>query len=189
MTLGKMLFLTVLSTVCLAGCGGSVKTSSAETAVLAGPNAEMLMAAAQETLGQMRFVLDKYDIEAGYLRTRPQRASQFFEPWRQDNASGKAFAQANIDSLRRNVEVFVESQQDGTALLRCVVNMEKLYIPPQPIRSMSRMAGMYTDSTRRQQTLTLEDQQLGQVEWVALGQDHALEQRILKQIRRQTNKG
>lgn len=185
----KMMYLTALLSVCLAGCGDSAKTAATECPVLTGPDAAALMAAAQEALGRMRFILDKYDVEAGYLCTRPQRASQFFEPWQQDNASSKAFAQANMDSLRRRIEVFVESQQDGTATLRCVVNVEKLSIPPQPIRSMSRMAGMYTDSTRSQQVLTLENEQVGQIEWIALGPDHALEHRIIKQIQRQTNKG
>ena len=79
MTHRKIVLLLALLPVCLAGCSDSAK----RTAAMRSPDTASLMAAAQEALGQMHFVMDKYDVEAGYLRTRPQRASQFFEPWRQ----------------------------------------------------------------------------------------------------------
>jgi outer membrane lipopolysaccharide assembly protein LptE/RlpB len=188
MTHRIVLYLLALLTLGLAGCGHSTKTAASAPEVLIDSDASNLMAAAQETLGQMKFVLDKYDVEAGYLRTRPQRASQFFEPWRQDNASATAFARANLDSLRRTVEVYVEPQENS-ANLRCVVSVGKLSLPPQPVKSMARMAGMYTDSSRSQQTLTLDAEKIGQLEWIDMGSDHALEHRIVTQIQNQLRKG
>ena len=176
-----------LPSVGLLGCGHSAKSASAPD-VLTASDAEVLLAAAAQTLRRMHFVLDKYDIEAGYIRTRPQRAGQFFELWRQDNASAEAFAQANMDSLMRTIEVFVEQEYD-TMGLRCVVTVEKLSLPPRPIRSMSRLAGMHTDSTQKTQTLALDRDQLRQMEWIELGPDHALEQRIVTQIQEQLRKG
>lgn len=188
MTHRILLVLSALSTVGLVGCCGPA-TGRAAAEVLTASDAETLMAAAQETLGRMLFVMDKYDVEAGYLRTRPLRAGQFFEPWRQDNASAQAFARANTDSLRRTVEVFVEPGDSTATQLRCVVTVERLAMPPLQIRSMSRLAGLYTDSTRTRQTLTLEPEQLREMEWVGLGQDHALEDRILTQIQHRLRKG
>ena len=183
-----ILIVSAVGAICLAGCGGSAKTTLAAPELLTAPDSEQLMAAAQETLGRMFFVMDKYDLEAGYLRTRPKRASQFFEPWRQDNASATAFAQANLDSLRRTIEVFVEPHA-GAAGLRCVVTVEKLSLPPQPVPSMSQMAGLYTDITRTLQTLTLEKDLVRQMEWIDLGPDHALEHRIVTRIQKQLRKG
>jgi hypothetical protein len=188
MTHGKMFLVLSLSAVCLAGCGGSARSSVSAPAALTAPDAGVMLAAAQEALGRMHFVMDKYDVEAGYLRTRPQRAGQFFEPWRRDNASAAAFGQANLNSLRRTVEVYVEPQ-DWTSQLRCVVTVEKLSIPPRPMRGMSWMAGMYTESDRRLQTLMLDATETERVEWIDLGPDHALEQRIVTEIQRQLRKG
>lgn len=186
MRIRKLFGIAVLAAGFLAGCGGASKTAATEPAMLTAPDAAAAMAAAQTTLSRMQFVMDKYDIEAGYLRTRPLRAGQFFEPWRQDNASARAFGQANIDSLRRTVEVFVEPQGQAVQW-RCVVMVERLSIPPRPIRGMSQIAGMYTDSSRMQQTLTLEDKQGAAIEWLPLGRDAELEARIVKRIQKQLN--
>lgn len=189
MAYGKtMLLLSGLASVCLAGCGGSATPTASAPAALTAPDAEVMLAAAQEALGRMHFVMDKYDVSAGYLRTRPQRAGQFFEPWRRDNASWAAFGQANLNSLRRTVEVFVDPG-DWTSQLRCVVTVEKLSLPPRPIRGMAWVAGMYTDSDRRMQTLTLDTTEAERVEWIDLGPDPALEQRIVSAIQRQMRKG
>lgn len=179
--------LTVLPAVGVVGCGHSEKSAAAAD-VLTASDAETLLTVAGQTLRQMHFVLDKYDVEAGYIRTRPQRAGQFFEPWRQDNASAEAFVQANMGSLMRTVEIFIEPEY-GTISLRCVVTVEKLSLPPRPIRSMSRLAGMHTDSTRSVQTLALDRGQLRQIEWIDLGSDHALEQRLVSRIQDQLRKG
>lgn len=182
-----LLFLAMLA-VALSGCGDSAKVVATAPDSLTAPDADALMDAARQTLSRMLFVIDKYDIEAGYIRTRPQRGAQFFEPWRQDNASAAAFARANIDSLRRTVEVFVEPLE-GTMQLRCLVSVQKLALPPQPIQSMARLANMYTDSSRNLQTLAIEKEQLSRMEWLDLGPDHALEHRIVTQIQEQLGKG
>lgn len=189
MTNRKMVSLLALAAVCLAGCGGSAKKAAAAPAVVTGSDANSLLAAAQETLERMYFTMDKYDVEAGYLCTRPLRAGQFFEPWRKDNASGLAFGQANLDSLRRTVEVFVEPQ-GGVMGLRCAVTVEKLSLPPRPVRGTASLAGMYTDSSLRKQSLAMEKDPAGkQTEWIDLGPDLALEQRILKRIQQQLKQG
>lgn len=180
-----LLWIAVLGVGVLAGCSGAHK-AAAEPTVLTASDAAAALAAAQTTLGNMQFVMDKYDVEAGYLRTRPLRAGQFFEPWRQDNASLRAFGQANIDSLRRTVEVFVEPQGQAVSW-RCVVTVERLSIPPRPIRGMAQIAGMYTDSSRTQQTLMMEDKYGAPVEWLPLGQDAALAARIAERIQKQLN--
>ncbi len=188
MTHRILLFLSALSAVGLAGCCGPAKVDAASE-TLSAADAETLMAAAQETLGRMLFVMDKYDVEAGFLCTRPLRAGQFFELWRQDNASAQAFGQANLDSIRRTVEVFVEPADNTRAQLRCVVTVERLTLPPLPVRSMSQMAGMYTMGTQVRQSLILEREQARKMEWVSLGHDHALENRILTQIQHRLRKG
>ncbi len=185
MNIKVLLWITALSVGFLAGCGGAKKAAAAPAALTAS-DVTAAMTAAQKTLSAMQFVMDKYDIEAGYLRTRPQRAGQFFEPWRQDNASVQAFGQANIDTLRRTVEVFAEPQGQ-TVQWRCVVSVERLSLPAAPIRGMSKMAAMYTDSTQMLQTLSPEERFAGHMQWLPIGRDAELEARIVKRIQKQLN--
>lgn len=174
----------LLAAVFAAGCGGFARTGASPDGLIVSDKAAAL-AAAEQTLRRMHFVIEKYDIEAGYIRTRPLRAGQFFEPWRQDNASAAGFARANLDSLRRTVEVFVEPEDGGGMPLRCVVTVEKLSIPPQPIRRMAHLANMYTDSTQRVQTLAVGREAAERIEWIELAPDDALEQRIIERIQQQ----
>ena len=185
MTYRLLVFISAVAVVGLAGCGHSEQTVARQSIASVAPEqAEtLLLHRAQQTLREMHFVIDKYDIEAGYIRTRPLRGGQFFELWRQDNASAALFAQANFDSLRRTVEVFVEpSAQTSRPGLKCVVTVEKLSLAPQPIRGMSHLSAMYTDSNRRLPTLVLGRTAAQQIEWLDLGTDPALEQRIINRI-------
>lgn len=179
------LLLTAAAVVCVVGCADARRTA-VPVDRLAVQDKAAAMAAAQETLRQMHFVIEKYDLEAGYIRTFPLRAGQFFEPWRQDNASMEALAQANLHSLRRTVEIFVEmSEPSARPSLHCRVTVEKLSLPPRPIRTMSRMANLYTDSSQRVQSLDLDEAFIAAMEWIDMGTDAALEQRILARIQRQ----
>ncbi len=165
-----------------AGCGPAVRSQAALEPMVAGDKAAA-MDAAERALREMYFTIDKFDADAGYIRTHPLRAGQFFELWRRDNASPQAFAHANLDSLRRTVEIVLEPDNDVIAL-RCVVTVEKLTLPPQPVRSMSQLAGMYTDSSRRVQTLALDRDIIARAQWIDLGPDEALQHYILTQIQR-----
>ncbi len=172
----------LIVTITAAGCGPAVRTEASPEPAAVDDKAAA-MDAAEQTLREMYFTIDKYDVDAGYIRTRPLRAGQFFELWRRDNASPQAFAHANLDSLRRTVEIVLEPD-NGVIALRCMVTVEKLTLPPQPVRSIAQLAGIYTDSSRRVQTLALERQVVAQAEWINLGPDEALQHYILTQIQR-----
>ena len=65
--------------------------------------------AAEHVLTRMHFAIEKLDAEQGIVKTRPLRGAQFFELWRSDNASSYDCEEANLQSVRRTVELRVRN--------------------------------------------------------------------------------
>ncbi len=136
------------------------------------------MEAGEKALMRMRFVIDKFDVERGLVKTRYLSAGQFLEFWRKDNVGAERAAEANMHSIQRQVVLhFTES--DGKLRIQCLVNTRRLSLPEQEIVGMSRAVGMFTGGSRSLQRLKLKD---SDVTWMDLGPDPGLEKKILKSI-------
>ena len=168
--------------VLFSGCGSEQQAVSDGPVCLPNTPTDQVMQAAQAVLLSMHFEIEKFDTEARYIRTRPLSGAQFFEIWRQDNASASAAAQANLYSLRRIVELEC-TPQNTTTCVQCRVRVLRLSIPEAPIEGAGRMSGIHTESSSRFQTLEVDSQKQAQVEWIEAGPDHDLEQKILERIR------
>ena len=165
-----------------AGCSAPEQIVSSDPVCLPGVEVPEAMEAARAVLDRMQFTMEKYDTQARYLRTRPLSGAQFFQVWRQDNASAYTSAEANLQSLRRIVEMEL-SPFANRICIKCRVYVQQLSIPEEPIEGVLRMAGGYTDSSSSNQTLRLEGRQLEKMEWLDKGLDRALEQKILQRIK------
>ena len=168
--------------VVFAGCSAPEQVVSSDPVCLPGVEVPEAMEAARTVLDRMQFTMEKYDTQAHYIRTRPLSGAQFFQVWRQDNASSYTSAEANLKSLRRVVEIEVNPFANRTCI-RCRVYVQQLSIPEEPIEGVLRMAGSYTDSSSKNQTLRLEGRQLEEMEWLDNGPDRALEQKIIEKIK------
>lgn len=166
----------------LIGCQNAQTAGTQKGLAHPSPDAKThIIHTAQEVLRQMAFEIEKVDPDAGYLRTRPLRAGQFFEVWRQDNASWHTYARANLDTLRRIVEIQVK--QDNQ--IECAVMLEKLYIPAVALRGATQYGHLYTRSSSSSiLSLALDPQLVQNAEWISLGQDEPLQQRILQRIQK-----
>ena len=162
------------------GCSATAGDAPAGQLCLESTNKTKLMAAAEDVLVRMQFVIEKYDLEKGVIKTRPLRAPQFFEFWRTDNASAKSSAQANLHSIRRIAELNT-FEADGKTCLKCQIQIERLSIPPQEIVGASRAASMFTGGDTSLQRLELETDEMS---WIDLGSDIELQKKILKLIQR-----
>ena len=136
------------------------------------------MDAGEAALTRMRFVIDKFDVERGLIRTRYLSAGQFLEFWRKDNVGAERAAEANLHSIQRQATLhFTES--NGKLRIQCQINTRRLSLPEQEIHGMSRAAGMFTGGGTTFQELKVEAQDLS---WMELGPDPGLENRILESI-------
>jgi hypothetical protein len=141
---------------------------------------------AEKALIRMNFVIDKFDVAGGIVRTRPLAGGQFFEIWRQDNRGGYNKGMANLHSIQRTAELKF-SENNGQMCINCNVKLERLSIPEKEIDSSARAYAMFSDSEEENQTLILNAEQKSKMDWVNLGRDNSLEAYILKKVDKRLN--
>lgn len=184
--MGNLKIRYILSTVAgmamLAGCAAQPQGHQAsEPLSVAGAARADVMQAAQETLGAMHFAIDKFDVESGIVHTKPLRGAQFFEFWRSDNIGSFNTAEANLNTIRRFVELRV-SDRDGSLRIDCSVWVQRLSLPENEVASVSQTYQMHSQSTPSVQRLELHREQRKSMAWIDLGRDGRLEAEILKRI-------
>lgn len=178
----------VLVCVLFSGCASQPPSFSEDPVCLPNTLTVQAMEASQTVLGRMHFDIEKYDVDDRYLRTRPLSGAQFFEPWRKDNASASAAAQANLYSLRRIVELeFVP--EHTTTCIQCRVQVLRLSVPEAPFLGSRWHAGIYTKSKSSRQTLGVDSHKQEEIEWIDAGSDPALANKILRLIQREIETG
>jgi len=189
MNKGKWLlsFVTITGLSWLTGCGNQNQIAQSEPVCLRTADKSRIMEIAEDVLTRMNFVVEKYDVETGFVKTKPLRGAQIFEFWRRDNAGPSAAAEANLHSIRRTAQLNV-SQDNGQVCATCRVGIERLSLPEREITGVSWLAGMFTDSSWGRQRLTLRSEQQEGMAWIDLGPDAALERKILTSIEKKFTK-
>jgi hypothetical protein len=164
-----------------------------------------VMQAAEKVLMEMQFSIEKLDVEQGIIRTRPLRGAQFFEFWRSDNANAFACAEANLQTIRRSVQLRVrtkdggprtedggqktedggrrtESGEDAGLCIECDVSVQRLSLPANEVAGVSQAYRMHSRSSRTLQRLEVTAQQQQAMAWIDLGPDPDLAARILDRV-------
>ena len=166
----------------LAGCaapqGGALREESVNITAVSMADA---MNVAEATLSRMQFVIEKADLNQGIIRTRPLTGAQFFEFWRSDNVGPTQALEANLQTLRRSVELHLTPYGDQIRM-DCHVHVQRLSLPANEVASVSQAYRMYSKSTPTMQRLELEPEQREGLAWIDLGEDPSLAKRILKQV-------
>lgn len=139
------------------------------------------MKASRDVLLGMGFQVDKYDVEAGIIRTRPLSGGQFFELWRGDNADSCGIAESSIHSIMRTAEMTF-AQGSGNVCIVCEVDVKRLSLPEKPITGTSAAYAMFTRSSSQLMTTRLDTDRTGQVTWLDAGSDGGVARKILEAV-------
>jgi hypothetical protein len=168
------------------GCGQPSKAITTQTS---GQDIKktQTMKAATDVLAQIHFTIEKLDYDNGYIRTRPLSGAQFFEFWRSDNIGTENWIQANIHSIRRTVELYI-NQNDENINIDCDVLIQRLSLPNREIPGSAQAYQLFSRSSMLMQTLRLHPEQQRDMAWINIGKDTKLEAEILKRISLMTNK-
>lgn len=176
-------------TVFLGGCGTEqaqpvepFDDAQGRPVCSANAQVEAVVALAEDVLGRMNFSIDKADAKQGYIRTRPLTGAQVFEFWRKDNVGPFNTSEANLQTVRRTVEVNV-SEKDGEVCTDCVATVERMSLPQREGVSATQASVMFTRSVPSLQRLELNPEQREGMTWIELGRDNRLEAEILRQLR------
>jgi hypothetical protein len=132
----------------------------------------------EDVLVRMLFEIEKFDVDKGYIKTRPLRGGQFFEFWRSDNVGSENSKRSNLHSVLRTVELQVD-ESGGQFCVECTSHMRRLSIEESDITSFSISRGIFSGGSRKFQKLHPEAKDL---EWIDMGSDSELEKRILGRI-------
>jgi ABC-type sulfate/molybdate transport systems ATPase subunit len=181
MTQRSSLWMIVIAAM-VAGCAGPQRsTTIGEPIYLANVTVADAVQAAEDVLVLAHFEIEKADPNHGVVRARPLRAAQVFEFWRQDNPTASDVLEADIQTLRKMVEIEFK-QADGQLAVNCRVRVQQLSIPEAPTASVSQAYQMHSRSTPTTQTLDLSAKQKRQMAWIDLPDDSILAQRIVERI-------
>ncbi len=164
----------------LGGCGQQGYVRTVEQVCIADASRAAVMRTAEDVLAKMHFDIEKFDVDMGYVRTRPLSGAQSFEFWRSDNVGTFNNSEANLQSIRRSAELNVSGQQ-GQVCINCAVQVERLSIPERQVSS-GRAYAMFSESSRSMQRFELSPEQSRDMAWIDLGRDEQLETEILKRI-------
>jgi hypothetical protein len=165
--------------ILLSGC--AQKQIQHEPICLANLDLATVMKQSELVLLKMNFVVDKADISAGIMRTKPLSGGQFFEIWRKDNRDGYSRAMSNLHSIQRTA-VLNFMQKNDLLCIDCNVTIERLSIPEKEIDSSARAYSMFSRSSESRQNLYLNPEQEKMMDWVDIGRDQNLEAAILQKI-------
>jgi hypothetical protein len=192
--------MLLTGSLCLLGCGQpDASPPPARTLRAEDVTTAQVLQAAEDVLTRMQFPIEKLDAEQGVVRTRPLRGGQFFELWRGDNASPSAWTEANLQSIRRSVEVRVKGEAAGRRpetggadslqpaassplWIECEVSVQRLSLPENEIAGVSQAYRIHTPSTPTIQRIAVTPQQQAAMAWIDLGPDRELAARILERI-------
>lgn len=172
----------VLFCMFFAGCQGigEAELSHIESVCLAGVSREAVMERTKAVLRGFDFVIEKYDVDSGYIVTKPLRGSQFVEFWRRDNVGGGNIAEANIQSIQRTAKIRF-SEDGGRVCLKCEVYVRRLsMVKSREEDNVSLASGSYSSGNVVLRTLKPE---FGEMAWIDLGAEPELEKKIVGEIR------
>ncbi len=184
--------LLIAAALSLLGCAGPNETVSPVQMICAdGVTRADVVQAAGNVLTGMHFIIEKLDAEQGIVRTRPLRGGQFFELWRSDNAGAYNWDEANLQSVRRAVELRVKPEdrgqttEDGNTSRLCVeceVSVQRLSLPPNEVAGTSEAYRIHSASMPTLQRVEVTPQQRRAMAWIDLGKDSDLAARILARV-------
>ena len=182
----KSVFRLLSSVFCLlsfAGCAGNKYTKTIEQLCPPAATKADAMTAAEQVLAGMHFGIEKFDVDAGYIRTAPLSGAQSFELWRSDSVGSFNQTEADLHSIRRAVEINI-SEQAGQLCINCRATTQRLSLPQNQSTAGQSHPVMSSDQ-RSIQKLKLGREQKSNLTWTDLGRDNQLETEILKRIEKQ----
>ncbi len=166
----------------LTGCAQNKYTKTIEQLCPPATNKTAAMTTAERVLAEMRFSIEKFDVNVGYIRTAPLSGAQSFEFWRADSVGSFNRTEADMQSIRRAVEINI-SEQAGQLCIDCRATTQRLSLPQS--QTATDQQTVMANQERDVKTLKLSHEQKTIPTWTDLGRDNQLETEILKRIEKQ----
>jgi len=137
----------------------------------------------QEQIKRRGFVLDRVDRRQGIISSFPLISKQWFEFWRQDVVTMGDLLESSLHTLRRIIHLEMVAAGQGRCGLSCLVMVERLSTERQVVSGRVRAQEILGRTAGRLPALGRRNSEQAPLEqWLPIGQDRALEARILASI-------
>ena len=173
----------------LGGCASAKKPAQFKSGpVTIEADADRLWQVSQDQVKKTGFTLDKLDRRSGVIQTFPLTSKQWFEFWCHDVVTFDDLAVSSLQSIRRIVIIEFEPLNEKQFKVNCKVSIEKLAGNPA-VRSGQVHAGdILGETIGRVPAANIPGPRTGEVaNWHFIGEDHALEAKILDSIDKQAS--
>ena len=177
------LLSSVLCLLPFAGCAENKYAKTIDQICPPAINRTVVMTTAEWVITDMQFDIEKFDVDAGYIRTAPLSGSQSFELWRSDSVGSFNQSEADLHSIRRTVEINI-SEQPGQMCVNCIATTQRLSMP-QDLAAADQSRPIMSPGQRSLQKPKPGSEHKVTISWTDLGRDNQLETEILKRIERQ----
>jgi hypothetical protein len=137
------------------------------------------LAAIQSALTDRMLPVDSVDVRSGVVTSVPTTASQWFEPWRQDNSTGYDVARASLATYRRTVRVEIARLPEGAWEVRPRVLVERQTVVGRRVSGVIGFRSFATiDQSSLSQSAQIRSEAPPSVYWTPVGRDEHLERRL-----------
>lgn len=147
---------------------------------------DRLWAAAEDSLRDHSFLLDRTDYRDGVLTSQPRPSKQIYEVWRNDAVEPHDILQSTLGTMRRTVRIDIRRADDGSFTASPKAVVERYSMLEKRITSVAQYRDVFS-LTARDLKLDAEQQDEAAVNsefWYAVGRDSTLEKSIADSIRR-----
>jgi len=168
------LFVAPAAFVALVGCAPTPPPAAPEPRIAAtADDYETLIEAAERTLRDYSFTIDRIDRREGLVETLPLTGMSWGEPWRRDGATRWAITEGTLQTIYRRAHVRIVRNGDDTYSLRVRVTVLRANRPTPRITNVSQAYGLFQlERGLREEPRTAEARRMWQP--VPLGADDVL---------------
>lgn len=178
----RLVLIFLAAALLFSGCHSAVSPDITDTVILEG-DFDRLWRISQDELKGRLFSLGIVDRRSGLIETLPRTSGQWFEFWCQDVVTFDAFAQSNLQTVRRTVSLQTEDLGVDRYRLNCRVNLEIFDSGPRLVAGTVRATEILQRAARG---LSNSPEPLantgGNTRWLTLGSDPELQSHILSSI-------
>ena len=168
---------------CFAGCAENKYAKTVDRLCPPATTKASAMTAGEKVLADMHFAIEKFDVETGLIRTAPLPGAQSFEFWRSDSVGSFNRTEADIQSIRRTVELNI-TEQDNQLCINCKAITQRLSMP-QGISTDEQGYATLVETRRPIERIQPTARQKSNINWINLGRDTQLETEIISRIEKQ----
>jgi hypothetical protein len=177
-------FALITCALLWAGCAEQQQYTAAEPLLIENIDKTRAMEIAEDVLVKMHFTINKFNIETGFISTKPLSGGKSFEFWRSDNVGADNQLLSNLHSIRKIVELNFNEQEKGLSA-NCGVQVCRLSLPERDVRSSAHAYDLFSASGPALQNIQITPKQKADMAWIDLGKDTQLAAEILRRIEMQ----